>query len=371
MANLGHPGESTRFYRRGAIMGLTVAETFIILVFALLLLLLLMGNRLKEEEKKEPIDPQIEEVVTKLEQLSPRERTRLVKFIKSGNPIDRLDELVEFEQRKPEPPIDPQTEQLKTSLQEIDPKELRRLMTLMKEANLEQQLQEFEEWQQFNENSSRQELVERLRALDETELIELSEWMQTEAFEKVFAERESVLELIKLRESESLLSTLVAKDIRKEVGAIVKKYGGQIGPDGVISFATAGHFSSNDSSLTAKFKKVLDELCPNLLQSLHKHADSIRSVRVEGHASSEWRSDSAKERFLNNLDLSQRRAYEVLAYCLEGLPEGTDLYEWATQTVTAVGFSSARPIFGPDNSEDKEASRRVAFSYIENYEQTQ
>lgn len=351
-------------------MGLTVAETFIILVFALLLLLLLMGNRLKEKEN-EPIDPQIERAISILEQLSLEERIILVEFINSDNPVHHLNKLTEFEQREPEPPIDPQTEQLMKGLQESDPKERERLMTLMKQANLEQQLLELEEWQQFNENPTRQELVKRLRALDETELIELSEWMQTEAFEKVFAERESALELIKLRESESLLSTLVAKDIRKEVGAIVEKYGGQIGPDGVISFATAGHFSSNDSSLTAKFKKVLDELCPNLLQSLHKHADSIRSVRVEGHASSEWRSDSAKERFLNNLDLSQRRAYEVLAYCLDGLAEGTDLYEWATQTVTAVGFSSARPIFGPDNSEDKEASRRVAFSYIENYEQTQ
>ena len=43
-----HHGESTRLYRHGAIMGFTVAETFMLLVFALLLLLLLWRNDLLE-----------------------------------------------------------------------------------------------------------------------------------------------------------------------------------------------------------------------------------------------------------------------------------------------------------------------------------
>ena len=169
-------------------------------------------------------------------------------------------------------------------------------------------------------------------------------------------------------ESESLVSTEVAQDIRREVGELVETYGGKISNDGVISLPADGSFAVNQAVLADEFKTFLDDFCPKLLQSLRQHSSHIQDVRVEGHASSEWTaSSSERERFLNNLDLSQRRAYAVLAYCLDWLND-PNLFRWATEKITAVGFSSARPVLNPDQTEKRERSRRVEFSYIVNYD---
>ena len=171
-------------------------------------------------------------------------------------------------------------------------------------------------------------------------------------------------------DAQEVISTAVSKQISQKVGEVVQQYGGQIGPDGVISVPNQRSFESGQASLTIEFRQFLDEFCPRFLRTLRDYSENIQDVRVEGHASSEWgTATSEHERFLKNLDLSQKRAFNVLEYCLDVLDDPV-LWRWASRKITAVGFSSARPIYKADQkTEDKDLSRRFAFSYIVNYDQ--
>jgi outer membrane protein OmpA-like peptidoglycan-associated protein len=87
----------------------------------------------------------------------------------------------------------------------------------------------------------------------------------------------------------------------------------------------------------------------------------VDEIRIEGHASSEWRPGTpAEAAYVNNLQLSQDRAQAVLATCLGFLSDGEDRV-WAQARTTAVGYSSARPVI-TDGREDATRSRRVMFN---------
>jgi outer membrane protein OmpA-like peptidoglycan-associated protein len=77
-------------------------------------------------------------------------------------------------------------------------------------------------------------------------------------------------------------------------------------------------FAVNSSKINPEFKKVLAEFFPryvNILTS-KQYKDEVKEVRVEGHTSNTWANTSSKKDiYLNNMKLSQSRAYEVLSYC--------------------------------------------------------
>jgi len=77
-------------------------------------------------------------------------------------------------------------------------------------------------------------------------------------------------------------------------------------------------FEVNKSSLKPEFQKVLNGFFPRYVKILtsKEYKDEIKEVRVEGHTSDSWvTTSSKKEIYLNNMKLSQNRAYEVLSYC--------------------------------------------------------
>jgi len=77
-------------------------------------------------------------------------------------------------------------------------------------------------------------------------------------------------------------------------------------------------FAVNSSDIKPEFKTVLAEFFPRYVKILtsKQYKDEIKEVRIEGHTSNRWAaSSSQKEIYLNNMKLSQNRAYEVLSYC--------------------------------------------------------
>jgi len=77
-------------------------------------------------------------------------------------------------------------------------------------------------------------------------------------------------------------------------------------------------FEVNKSTINKKFQTVLQDFFPRYLKIITSSAykDEIKELRVEGHTSNEWgKLTSKKEIYLNNMKLSQARAYEVLSYC--------------------------------------------------------
>ena len=91
----------------------------------------------------------------------------------------------------------------------------------------------------------------------------------------------------------------------------------------------------------------------------------MTSIRVEGHTSSEWkRGTPERESYLNNMELSQQRASEVLTYVLDTNLNGS--YPWVRDRLQAVGYSFSKTKIKDDGKEDKKLSRRGEFKIVTN-----
>ncbi|NEX21187.1 OmpA family protein [Thiorhodococcus mannitoliphagus] len=126
-------------------------------------------------------------------------------------------------------------------------------------------------------------------------------------------------------------------------------------------------FDRSSARIKPEFEAILRDFLPRYLAQLSGFKDVIREIRIEGHTSSEWSADTAPlQAYFLNMELSQQRTQAVLrfAYGLEGLEDAT----WFRDRVAAVGLSSSRLVHDPDGAEDPEASRRVEFSVLTDFE---
>ena len=116
-------------------------------------------------------------------------------------------------------------------------------------------------------------------------------------------------------------------------------------------------FAAGEALMTPNFKKILDEFCPRYIGLMQIRKSMVSAILIEGHTSSLWYgARSLKERYLENLELSQQRAYSVLKYCLQFAPE--EMLPWLTESMRANGLAFAKMI-QKDGEEDTQASKRV------------
>ena len=93
------------------------------------------------------------------------------------------------------------------------------------------------------------------------------------------------------------------------------------------------------------FKEVLTDFFPRYTAVLTKaeYKAEIEEIRIEGHTSSEWLDEVPIDvAFMNNMELSQNRARNVLDYVLE--IDNPQIFEnkiWLKKKVTANGLSSS------------------------------
>ena len=387
MKNIRDIGETTRSYRRGTVMGLTVAEIFILLVFALLLLLFLireeftnnskaLENELEDKTKslQEALskNQKVNEQINLLQQAQAKNKSLESEITKKNDllqdSLSRNEELGQDNkklqdavQAMEESLSDPNLAKIIEHSKKLQPDERRLLTEFMTKNNLPKRLTKSLQLEEFISDSTNEKLTNQIMDLDQLEKKQLSEWMtSSQEFKDVLSRREELTEIL----------SEVDKEISKQVGSLVEDFGGKMEPNGVLYFPNKQNFTSGSSSLTPKFKGFLDDFCPRYIESLSQFPDDIQDIRVGGHSSSEWgASSSTEEGYLKNLDLSQQRAYAVLSYCLDVLKGNPDLFNWAREKITAVGYSSSRPILDENNEEDKEESRRVSFSVIFNNDQ--
>ncbi|MFO7954062.1 OmpA family protein [Thioalkalivibrio sp.] len=126
-------------------------------------------------------------------------------------------------------------------------------------------------------------------------------------------------------------------------------------------------FERSSATIRPRFEAILADFMPRYAEQLRPFSEVIREVRIEGHTSSEWEgSDDALEAYFGNMDLSQRRTRAVLeyAYELDALQEA----DWFRSRVAAVGLSSSRRVLDEQGEEDRQASRRVEFSVLTDFE---
>ncbi len=126
-------------------------------------------------------------------------------------------------------------------------------------------------------------------------------------------------------------------------------------------------FDRSSARIKPEFEAILRDFLPRYLAQLDVFRDVIREIRIEGHTSSEWSAETPPlEAYFLNMQLSQQRTQAVLRFAY-GL-DGVDDAHWFGERVAAVGLSSSRPVHDRNGREDADASRRVEFSVLTNFE---
>ena len=113
--------------------------------------------------------------------------------------------------------------------------------------------------------------------------------------------------------------------------------------------------------LTPLQETFLSRFSNTLLGALQPFKGHIEALRINGHTSSEWRGAGFDDRYLNNMELSSKRAYSVLSYIFRE-PENAPYKKWLTDILSNDGYSYAKIVKNPE--EDREASRRVTFEVV-------
>ena len=117
------------------------------------------------------------------------------------------------------------------------------------------------------------------------------------------------------------------------------------------------------------FEKILEEFFPRYIKLLSSYQffKEIDEIRVEGHTSNDWAGVSLKESYLYNMDLSQKRASNVLKYCynLENNTISSNI-KWLQKNLRANGMSFSNLLYKDDKKtiQDEELSRRVEFKVV-------
>jgi len=158
------------------------------------------------------------------------------------------------------------------------------------------------------------------------------------------------------------------KDLNIEFSKDLIKWEAEITKDNVIVFNSPNVlFKSGQSIIKEEFKTILNEFFPRYIQVLSskKYKDEIDEIRVEGHTSNGWNSTLSKQTiYLNNMQLSQERANNVLSYCyMIDEKSVTTHREWLETHFRANGMAFAKLKYKDTNNtiQDFIKSRRVEF----------
>ncbi|MFY0659005.1 MAG: DUF1524 domain-containing protein [Shimia sp.] len=375
-------------YRRGAIMGLTAAEAFLLIAFALLLLLAFWQG--EENKKNTP-------AVKEFRQLSLREQNVFLNSSMDGS----IEAFIALSEKGVDFTTPASAENPKEKWRFIDKSELLRLMDAAQElpADVQRDLAAMVEAEGAKEVLSEMAALEQLikdgkslkdlvaseavaDAIKQTdiplnELIEAAKILQqldasgrtlqdvietADAIQKLESAGQTLAGISGKIADAELQSAALVNALREELGAVVADLGGRIDDDGAITLPDELLFDRGKATIKPRLNEFLVTACEPWLSTLKGSGVNIAEVKIEGHASSEWSSkSSAREAYLQNLNLSQLRSQSVLRKCLS-LVEDQELLSWARTHLIAVGYSSARLVLGEDGQEDRRSSRRVVLS---------
>lgn len=364
---------SSRQYRRGALLGMTIAEAFILIAFALLLLLAAWKTNAEKEISRyrdfATLTPEqvrevarlhdsgrLDEAVRLAESGHLEEAARLAEsgrfqeaarlagsdgfeaiseLQRNGADFERLSEIASEQERWRFIDKD-ELRRILEGVQELPDDIQRDLADLVEIEDPRQLVRLLERTQRAEEEDEEDELRDRLAGIGE--------------------------QLAAVRQAET---DLIA-DLRRTLGDTVAAVGGYIDDSGAVVLQDSILFDVGSAELRPRTKELLDDMCVPWLEVMMRSRLAVAGAQIEGHASSEWSGETSPgDAYLNNLDLSQRRSAAVLRECLANVTSkeaGSDVGAWARAHLRAVGFSSARPVLDGAGAESPEQSRRVVFS---------
>lgn len=161
----------------------------------------------------------------------------------------------------------------------------------------------------------------------------------------------------------------LSRALQKEFAQNLKQWNAEILGDMTIRFKDPNVlFDTGSATLKPSFKEILNDFIPRYIKIItsEKYKDSIKEIRIEGHTSKKWTSNTDElTAYIKNMRLSQERAQSALEYILS-LPSINGNQIWIREHLIANGFSSSKPIRRIDGSIDDDASQRVEFRIVTN-----
>jgi len=148
----------------------------------------------------------------------------------------------------------------------------------------------------------------------------------------------------------------------------LEKWQATITDDNIIRFNSP--FKSGSDEIPKSYSKILSDFFPRYIKLLssNEFKKEIAEIRVEGHTSYGWGGlEDEKSIYLYNMDLSQKRASNVLAYCY-GLDNNYIInnWHWLQNNLRANGMSYSNLLYKTTAKTDQDAnrSRRVEFKVM-------
>lgn len=321
---------SSRDYKRGAIMGLTVAEAFILLTFVLLLLFTWWQA---DAEKKSL------EAAKILGDMTDAQKKDVIAGLADGT-FQMAKELRDAGVGQGDSAALANTANYSRFMREED---LQRLLSGAVELSPDTKLTLAEAVEITPDMTLRNALQEAMRPDDG--LAQVNRRLAEAA-----ARQERVVGLL-----------------NAELGDKIRAAGGAISADGTITLPQNILFDVGSAQI--RNPTFLREFCTPWIRTLQESGMDISDLKIEGHASSEGLGKQTPDQaYLYNLGLSQERAQNALRACLGGLKD-PKILAWARDHLSSTGYSSARLVRDATGNEDKDASRRVMFSMEMNREQ--
>jgi outer membrane protein OmpA-like peptidoglycan-associated protein len=139
--------------------------------------------------------------------------------------------------------------------------------------------------------------------------------------------------------------------------------------DNILRFNSP--FKSGSDEMPESYKKILSDFFPRYIKLLSsdEFKKEIAEIRVEGHTSYGWGElKDEKSIYINNMNLSQKRASNVLAYCygLENQATIQQQRDWLQDNLRANGMSYSNLLYTDESKtiQDANRSRRVEFKVV-------
>ncbi len=157
----------------------------------------------------------------------------------------------------------------------------------------------------------------------------------------------------------------ICSQLQREFEGVKEQWMISICEDGlVVNFQNEAIFPPGDDNPSIEFQQILKEFYPRFMTIIWNNREDISELRIEGHTSSEGRSDMSQfEAYLYNTQLSQNRSRNVMNYVLnlDEVQYDKNYMLWSFNNLTAHGLSSSDLILDEAANEDQIRSRRVEF----------
>ncbi len=174
--------------------------------------------------------------------------------------------------------------------------------------------------------------------------------------------------IIKSKEHQALVEELDIAKVKiksltgikiRVISKLKEKLGKSIAIDknsGAIRFSSNILFEQGKYKLKDSSKKELNRLLNSYIDTLlydKDIKDNIEQIVIEGYTNSDGT-------YLYNLELSQKRALEVMKFLYSSNPKKSAIFR---KYISASGRSYANPIMMENGEEDKDASRRIEIKF--------